>query len=199
MHATRLFMIRHGQVDAAQGCFYGRKDPKMSTAGSARVAQRLQQIPVSLDAIACSPRQRSRAPAELLAEQLGLELCIDERLAEIDFGDWDGLDPQTINQRWPQDWHLWLADPLDACPTNGEPVAALYHRANQALDEWLSKQPEGSNCLLISHGGVIRVLLSRLFDLNLAQVEHFHLPPAVLVEVELWPSGYVRLIQLRND
>lgn len=199
MQATRLFLIRHGQVDAPQGCFYGRRDPKLSAEGSLAIEQRFKHLPARIDSIACSPRSRSRVPADSLAELLDIEVRVDENLAEIDFGDWEGLSPAEISERWPQDWQLWLADPLDACPTQGEPVASLYHRANQALDLWLGKQQVGSNCLLITHGGVIRVLLSRLLDLSLAQVEHFSLPPAALVELELWPSGYVNLKQLRSD
>lgn len=197
MQATRLFLLRHGRVDAPQGRFYGRQNPPMSAEGAATLERALQTIEANLDAVACSPRRRSHEPAERLATHIDVSLHIDERFAEIDFGDWEGLTPDEISQRWPHEWQLWLADPLDACPAGGEPVAALYHRANQALDEWLTQLEVGSTCLLISHGGVIRVLLSRLLDLSLAQVEHFSLPTGVLVELELWPSGHVNLKQLR--
>lgn len=91
-----------------------------------------------------SPLQRCRQ----LAEALHPAPCIDARLREIDFGDWemqawDSLDRNLLD--------IWAADPPGFTPPGGEAIAALRARVASFLTEL------DGDAVLIVHAGVMKV------------------------------------------
>jgi alpha-ribazole phosphatase len=106
--------------------------------------------------IRSSPAERCRLPAEALARALRATVEYDPDLLELDFGDWDGRAwddvPRTALDRW-------AADPMGFAPPGGESGAALIRRVS-VVHAALGASPEP--CLLLSHGGPLRVLLQML-------------------------------------
>jgi alpha-ribazole phosphatase len=78
--------------------------------------------------------------------------CEDPRLAEMDFGRWEGRPWSEVAQ---QEYDAWTEDfPGHRCG-GGENVAALMARVAQAVDE---ARGEGGDALWITHGGVVRAV-----------------------------------------
>jgi alpha-ribazole phosphatase len=144
----RLFLIRHPPPAVAPGTCYGRTD--LPLAGDPAVqAEALRPLLPPGAPLYSSPLARCR----LLAEALHAAPILDERLREIDFGDWemqpwDSLDRALLD--------AWAADPLHFVPPGGEAVAALRQR----VAGFLAGLP--AEAVLVAHAGVIKVCAAEL-------------------------------------
>ena len=80
-------------------------------------------------------------------------LTLDARLAEIDFGAWEGRPWAAIPRA---ELDAWAADLLHARPHGGESVAMLLARTRAALADL---RATGAPCIAVTHAGVIRAAL----------------------------------------
>jgi broad specificity phosphatase PhoE len=115
MNRPVLYYIRHGETDwNVEGRLQGRHDPDLNAVGRRQAAvcsdilrdllARDGQSPAGCGYVA-SPLQRARQTAEIVRAALGLapgDYRIDPRLAEIAFGEWEGLTFREIRSRAPQ-------------------------------------------------------------------------------------------------
>jgi broad specificity phosphatase PhoE len=158
---TRLLLARHGQSTwNAVGRWQGRADPPLSELGQRQaeaVAANLLAGPASeppVDRVWCSPLQRARETAEIIGRVLQLEVAIDERVQEIDAGEWTGMTRAEIDEAWPGylDEHRR--------PPGFESHDHLLARALEGLHEIVGHRDgrAGETVLVVTHGGVIRVL-----------------------------------------
>ena len=142
----RLHLIRHPKTVIAPGVCYGRHDCLADGVEEAALALRAV-LPAGLS-VWTSPLMRCRA----LAGQLHAHPVIDDRLAEMHFGDWEG-------RRWDDipraELDAWAADVAGYAPPGGESPRDLQRRA---LDFVASLAvPEA---VIVTHAGVIRTLLA---------------------------------------
>ena len=147
----RLHLIRHPKPSIEPGICYGQLDisAKIEMAEFARLRA---EMPSGLP-VWSSPLQRCRQ----LAEQLHPQPIIDARLAEMNFGDWEGRPWDDIPRH---ELDAWAADVAGYAPPGGESPAALQRRA---LDFVASLTvPEA---VIVTHAGVIRCLLAHWLDL----------------------------------
>lgn len=123
-----------------------------------------------------SPRERTRAVGRWL-RRWGWRHRVDERLAELDFGSWDGLPWAKVPQA---DIEAWAADLAHHAPGGGETVQALLDRVGSVL-------AERPRAVLITHGG----WLSAALWLRDA-------PEGAQPEAATWPQApaYTRLLSL---
>jgi len=145
-------LLRHPAPDTAAGVCYGRLDVPLRDGWHARLEALLPSLD-DIQGIVASPSQRCRAPAAWLAERLGLALACDARLMELDFGAWEGRRWEDIDG---PEARAWAADPLHRAPPGGETLLAMRARVLAALAD-IEASPH--RCLLVTHGGPIRVLL----------------------------------------
>ncbi len=132
--APMLILVRHGRTSAnAAGLLQGRVDNELDEVG----VQQADQIAAALsrgdhrpDRIVSSPLLRARQTADATSELLGLEMSIDERWSELDYGEWDGI---PISEVRAEMWGQWRADPGFTLP-GGESLAALNVRVAAACD-----------------------------------------------------------------
>jgi probable phosphoglycerate mutase len=134
-----IVFVRHGQTAVNQaGQLQGRFDAPLTPAGEAqvqRVASALAQG-TPPQRIVTSPLVRARSTAEAIAAQCGLHVEVDERLVELDYGEWDQLGLADV----PADaWRAWRASPSFA-PPGGESLEMVTARVVEfcvaRLDEW---------------------------------------------------------------
>lgn len=151
----KLWLVRHAPVDAPPGLCYGRTDLPAQAEPTRHAAQTIAaQLPSGI-ALRSSPLQRCRTMAEAVAA-LRPDLAaptVDDRLAEIDFGDWEG-------RRWDDiaraDIDAWTADFVDAHAGRcGESTRQFMGRVGAAWDDCrAAQQPQ----VWFTHAGVIRAL-----------------------------------------
>ncbi len=153
MTTTALTLLRHG--DTGRHGFRGRLDDALSETG-------WQQLRAAVaghewDAVASSPLQRCARFATELATARGLPLRLDPRLAEYDFGAWQGVPVATLAAEQGEALGRFWADPWAHPPPGAESLAAFESRLVAALDALLAEW-RGRRVLVVTHGGAIRLL-----------------------------------------
>ncbi|MBX5465090.1 MAG: histidine phosphatase family protein [Clostridia bacterium] len=202
MPRRRLLLVRHGETLFNQsGRYQGHTDIPLSEEGR-RQAEALagRLAPLTLAAVWSSDLSRARETAERLARPHGLEVRVDPDLREMSFGAWEGLTRAEIEERYGEDWRLYVEDATRHPPTGGETLAQLEQRSVGALRRALRQlEEEGRRgaLLLVSHGGTIKVITSFLMGWNLQQRYRLVLENTslTLLDLETEELGRSRLLR----
>ena len=151
-----LLLARHGETDWNRTHrWQGFTGPPLNETGR-RQAEELAAKVDDLDAIYSSDSERARETARIVAARLGLSVTEDPRLREVNFGEWEGLTRQEINERYSGAFSRWDACEL-AEPTGGESDAAMAERVLQALSE-IADRHAHERVLVVTSGGPIRAV-----------------------------------------
>lgn len=141
-----LIFFRHPTPDAAPGLCYGRLDLDIGPTGQAEVA-RACQTPPNVAQMIASPARRALALAEPLSKASNAALTIDDRLWEMDMGQWEGVFWSGIDRR---DSDPWAEDALNRPTPGGEAFVDVIARVQAVLDEI-----DAPTCI-VAHAGPIR-------------------------------------------
>lgn len=148
---VRLFLVRHGEVDANVELRYlGHRDDPLSEHGAwqaVQLGQALAALPVK--AIYASPLRRTADTAAQIGRAHQLPVHVDERLREAGFGDWEGLTRAEVLARSPQDGALlaaWEAHPGGA-PPGGESLQDVQGRVLALVHEPQTGTWDRRSCL----------------------------------------------------
>ncbi len=140
-----------------------------------------------ITALACSPLARCRAFAEGLARERRLGLDVLPALAEMRFGEWEGLTNAEVEARDAARLAAFQADPSRAGPPGGEHYPDFERRVREGFAAWTSARC--GHALVVTHAGVIRALLA----------DCLRLPPARLARIALPPAATCRLSLLEGE
>jgi probable phosphoglycerate mutase len=138
----------------ADGRWQGRADPPLSELGERQAADvvvvlhRRGANGSQVERIWASTLLRARHTAEIIGAGLGLDVSVDERLQEVDAGEWTGLTRPEIEERWPG----YLAE--HRRPPGFETHEHLATRALAVLAD-IAAAARGETVLVVTHGGVI--------------------------------------------
>jgi probable phosphoglycerate mutase len=146
-----------------------RIDVPLSPEGRAQahaLAERLE--PVSLARIISSPLRRARETAEIVAARCRPDatepIALDPRLLEMDYGEWEGLTYEQLDERWRAERDAWEAEPAALPCPGGESGDDVARRVRDLLAELLAgagaeaDAPEAP-ILLVGHSSTNRILL----------------------------------------
>ncbi len=146
-----LYFIRHGQSEAnLKGVFAGQRDDSLLTEKGREqalvTAQELLATGVVFDRVISSPLKRTLETADIVAKEIGFDVSkieIDPRITEYDMGNWTGTPTKTITS-------------LELCAGENAEDSELFKKRIMECIQELSALPE--NILLVSHGGVLKML-----------------------------------------
>ncbi|MDF3863252.1 alpha-ribazole phosphatase family protein [Pseudomonas denitrificans (nom. rej.)] len=151
----RLELLRHGETELGGG-FRGRLDDALTETGWAQMRSALGDE-CRWAALVSSPLQRCAAFAEELAARHGLPLGFEPGLQELDFGQWEGLSPAKLMESDAAALEHFWNDPYAFPPPGGEAMGDFEARVFAALER-LYQAHAGSSVLVVTHGGVMRLL-----------------------------------------
>ena len=195
--ATRLLLIRHGEVETRyQGIFGGRIDMNLSPRGKQQAKMLADYLRgKTIDAIYASPMKRVQQTLAPTLKINGLEQTIFPGLREVDFGDWTGLNWETVRDKFNFAVHEWLDQIEKSGAPRGESSKTFRARVEPCLREIVEKH-RGQNVAIFCHGGVIRMLLAILIDVPLPKTNAFEVEYASITQVALHP--HMAEIELLN-
>jgi len=160
---AKLLLIRHAETDLA-GTFCGHSDPPVNTRGRQQIEILLNALQQhSIEAVYSSDLQRARTTAEAIAQYFNVPLRTTANLREIGFGDWENLTWEQIEQRDPAHAQRWVAECPRLAAPHGEEFAAFEDRT---LREFDALATASQNAAVVTHGGVLRVILTRRCGLS---------------------------------
>lgn len=164
---TLIYLVRHGETPwHAENRYCGRTDIGLTDDGRRQAAQLAEWAAgAGLAAVYSSPLIRARVTAAGAAHRAGVPHQVDPRLAELDFGDAEGLTPAEMRQRFPAARAAFEADPVAHHLPGGEDPRHAIARGEAALDEIVSKHPDGA-VLVVCHGTLLRLLTCHLTGLD---------------------------------
>jgi alpha-ribazole phosphatase len=162
LQPTRVWLVRHGEPEiSVRGRCYGSLDIGLSREGIHQielVAARLSRERFA--AIYTSPRQRCRQSAEILATGHDCPVDTVDELSEISFGEFEGCSYEEIEIRYPALYRQWMEHPTEIQFPGGESFDAMWTRVTEAASA-LRTRYSGQSIALITHSGVIRILMSQ--------------------------------------
>ena len=174
-----LYFIRHGETDfnVAQR-LQGRSETSLNARGRSQASEiagvlrdlfeRERHQPSDF-AYVSSPLLRARETMELLRSELALDpkaYAIDDRLAEISYGEWEGFTLAGIQARDPGVLQRRERDKWDFLPPGGE----SYREVAKRVAAWYATVT--SDTVLAAHGGVARALMANFHILPEEEATH---------------------------
>jgi len=164
-----IYYVRHGETDWNRaGRLQGSRDTSLNACGREQAIRcgeilrtlfaRSGENPAALDYVA-SPLRRARETMEGMRAALGLTpptYRVDPRLAEMAFGDWEGLTLAEVAMRDPDAFAARERDKWAFVPPNGE----SYRQLSVRVGEWYASLRR--DCVVAAHGGTARALMVHL-------------------------------------
>ncbi len=154
-----IYLVRHTTPDIEKGICYGQSDIGLTDTFQSEFETLRKELPEDLSAykIYSSPLKRCAS----LAEQLNANLITDERLKELNFGDWELKAWNDIPEK---EINPWMKDFVNVKTTNGESYTEL---SNRVLDFFKSVTLDSKNTIVVSHAGAIRAFLADVLHIDL--------------------------------
>ncbi len=153
----QITCIRHTSVNAPKGTCYGRTDVLLADSfPSEQEKIRSELGNTKFDAVFSSPSSRCTILATAISPDI--PVTADARLTELDFGDWEMTDWDTIFES--PEGKAWFADYLSTPCPNGESFASQIARTRSFLNDLKDKPLQ--EVLIVTHAGVIRAMMTLL-------------------------------------
>lgn len=165
---TRIILVRHGQTEWNRvERFRGRADVPLNETGFRQAEATGIRVAAKWKPVAAysSPLSRAVKTAEAIAKHFDLGVQIHPGLADIDYGDWQGLSPNEVRERWAEMLDKWYNAPHLAIIPNGETLVELRVRAMKTVNE-LAARHAGETILLLGHTVINRIVLLGVLGLG---------------------------------
>lgn len=174
-----IYFIRHGETEwNAEARYQGQADIPMNARGREQARRNGLSLRPLLPAIAtadyvASPLARARETMQIVRTVLGLpadDFRVDGRLTEAHYGDWQGTLAADLPRVDAEGIRARTRDPFRWRPHGGESYEDLMARAVPWLDAI------ERDTVVVSHGGVSRVLRGHILGLDLESVPLLDVP-----------------------
>lgn len=159
-----VYCIRHAEKEPGEyrAPSLPLNDPPLSEEGRRQASRLLEYFEnISIASIYVSRYSRTRETIENLSRSKGLHITADERLNEINIGDMEKLRDEEMRNRYPDFWVKYISRKEDFTFPNGESGKEAETRIIEAFKELDCQQ----NHILVSHDGILRVLICKLLGL----------------------------------
>lgn len=154
-----IFLVRHTTPDVAKGVCYGQADIDVTASFFKEAAIIKECLPAGITAVHSSPLQRCKKLANLLFSDHSITLHAD--LKEINCGEWELQAWDTIPKR---EIDPWMSDFVNIRIPGGENYVDVFERTTKRFDHI---RKEADKAVIITHGGVIRSILSYITGTSL--------------------------------
>lgn len=179
-----ILLTRHGETadNVPPARVMGRRDPLLTERGREQARRLAEAVGgEGVRALYTSNLRRATETAEIVGEALGLEVCVDPRLAESDRGRWEGRLIGDIKREEPEEWSAWRRAGNNFRFPGGESLQDHLDRVAAALDD-VAAAPLPA--LVICHGGTIRCAFALRNPRGLDAFHELDVPNAVPLRLE---------------
>jgi broad specificity phosphatase PhoE len=165
---TDFILVRHGEtVWSSQRRYAGATDVALNDTGrdqARRLASWVANAGVS--AVWCSPLARARETAKIAISETRLSLHVDSRLAEVHFGEGEGLTSEQMRERFPRRRAAFERDPIAHPLPGGEEPRQALDRALDCIGE-IVRADRDTRVMVVMHTTLIRLLVCHLLGIPL--------------------------------
>jgi probable phosphoglycerate mutase len=177
----KIYSTRHGQTSYnKQEIIMGTTDIDLDSTGEQQakaLAERIAELG-TIDIIIASPMKRAQKTACAVAERCGLDIVTEERFREWDYGAYEG------KSRFTEGFADNKVNFAVRMGKSGESLLQLTHRVYSALDDIIAEY-SGRTVLLVTHGGVCRVIETYFNDMTNEQFSNWFMDNCGLLEYNI--------------
>ena len=173
-----LFLIRHTKVDVKPRVCYGQTDVDVAPTfnkEAQKVKDEIQDI--SFSKIFSSPLKRCQKLSEFLFND---EIIFDDRLIELNFGNWEMKEWDKITD---SEYHKWMNDYIKTPCLNGESFLDLHKRVNNFITDL--KKENHENIAIVAHGGSIRSIILHITNKDLKDAFKIDVNYGEVIKIEI--------------
>lgn len=191
----KIVLVRHGETEGnLKGLYEGKKDSSINENGRIQ-ARYLGQLlkKYRFSKIYCSPQKRCTQTLSLILENLENktnDISYLEELKEIDFGAWEGLDYITVEKLFPGEWRVFIEDYKNITFPQGESFREFYNRCSNLFNTIKTSSMADEAILIVTHGGVIRALLSNALCLGMDGFYNIKPKQGAFSEINLYGESF---------
>lgn len=174
---TKVFLIRHG-VTAwhAEGRVLGQRDIPLSESGIAQAEEAAAALRgVKMSEVLSSPLQRAIQTAEIIGQGSGIEIARDPRLIDFQLGKWTGMTYADVAKS--EEYQRFVQQPESERIPGGESLDDIRRRAVAAVDQALRDNATGDALAIVTHAGIIRVLITHYMGSRPANYHRVRVSP----------------------
>ncbi len=198
MTHTRMYLLRHGQVEGFEEKRYnGQGDVLLTDLGRAqyqRLAERLADQAIA--AVYTSDLARCLDGARILAARHGLDPIPRPELRELNIGHWEGKTWSELQARYPDEWQARLNDLVNYRVPHGESTLDMARRVRPVIRELVGRH-RGEEIVVVGHGGLNRVILLDAIGAPLDRLFSVEQTYGCLNIVDYYPDG-ISVVKLLN-
>lgn len=175
----KIYVTRHGETEwNVLNKVCGLTDVELTENGIAQakaLADKVQDLNVGI--VISSPLKRAYETGRMIAEKCSIPITTDPRLIEQNYGIYEGVDRKDPD---------FLANKRNFAYKypGGESMMQLAYRVYGFLDE-IKEKYSGENVLIVSHGGICRVINTYFKDMTNDEYFHHALPNCELMEYDI--------------
>lgn len=200
---STLYLLRHGEI-ATPGILAGHTDVELSEKGMQQLVQSSSKLK-NVTQVYSSPLKRCFDFSQQYSRRKSISLKVDDRLKEMNFGQWDG---KAYKALWsePESSQLigsFWRDPWQVTPPDAEHIDLFIKRVDNwwellitelRLGEERSKKDRVlGDTLVVTHAGVIKLLLARIINMPIPGAHHlscFDIPYAGIIKIEIFHDAH---------
>ncbi len=178
-----ILLARHGETaENRERRFQGQKDVPLNETGRAQARALAERAAAeTIAALYTSPLVRARETAEIVGERIGLEPRPDERLKEVDVGEWQDRLKDDVEREDPEGWAAFRRAGDDFRFPGGESLREQQDRVIAALVD--ITQARELPALVVCHRGAIRCALAHTHRRGLETYHEWTVPNGRLIRL----------------
>ena len=221
----RLILIRHGLTDDnLKKRYCGIRDVGVNKFGQQKLEGIKNKIRcLKVDTVLSSDLKRSWQTAKVIFGNKTCKIIKNPNLREINFGKWEGFTYNQILKRYPSAYKRWLENPFSVDIPFGEKLPHFIRRIKNELKKIINlKKIAFSNnsnlrfsvvrkvpyaflhhkldktVALVTHAGVMRVILNTLLKIKKQDFWHFKINPSAIYIIEYKARLKPKVYTLKN-
>jgi broad specificity phosphatase PhoE len=178
-------LMRHGETPwNRQGRVMGCNPVELDSHGRSQVAGLVDFVrALKPDLIVTSPLVRARQSAEIIADGLGgLPIREDQQIAEVQYGRWEGMTYEDLIVD--EEYLRYREEPILSSTPGGESIGEVQARGVESVMRTLG-ETDGLRVLFVSHGDIIRTILSHFMAMELRHFRRIRVDNAALSAVQV--------------
>lgn len=166
---VELYVVRHGETDTNYEMrVNGRStDMPLNQTGIEQARALRNEIDMTtFDIVYTSPLKRAKETAQILNNGIHDALIVDDRLAEADYGTWDGVSEKELYQEHPEtfDENGFLLPSFIEYAENAESYQSVYRRVESFLQDISTLGDQ--RVMTVCHGFISRAILRQVLEIN---------------------------------
>ena len=188
-----LYLVRHGQTQwNVERREQGWRDSPLTSLGRKQAATNAILLKeAGIGRIYASPLGRVRETVKILVNQLDAEVIYDDRLKEINMGDWEGKTHTEARGQYPDVWEAWQCNYFGTRVPNGESLHDVGLRLIPLLDELKSSMGGDDRCIaIVSHEQTTQIMLAHFLG-EISRAQEVQIPNDVVYRVWLRPNEFI--------